>query len=181
MRILIIEDERRVRAFLRRKLEAEGYVVDAAEDGPRGLARALRGGYDLIVLDLLLPKLDGLSVLQELKRECPEVPVLVLSGRADEATKLRGFDLGARDYLAKPFSLDELLARVRVHLDVQSSRWVRLVRAPGLVLDITRREVVFEDGVVALSEREFTLLHTLVEHARPDRHPRDAACDRLGL
>jgi two-component system copper resistance phosphate regulon response regulator CusR len=165
MRILVIEDEKRVRSFLRRKLEAEGYVVDAAEDGPRGLARALRGPYDLVVLDLLLPRLDGLSVLRELNQECPELPVLILSGRADLPTKLRGFELGARDYLSKPFSLEELLARVRVHLHARGSDAARLVRAAGLVLDVARREVAFDDAVIVLSDHEFRLLHVLIEHA----------------
>lgn len=167
MRILVIEDEKRVRNFLLRKLQGEGYTVDLAADGPRGLARALRGPYDLVVLDLVLPRLDGLSVLRELNEECPELPVLILSGRSDLPTKLRGFDLGARDYLAKPFSLDELLARVRVHLRTAQERGggPQQLRAAGLVLDVARREVVMGDAVVALSDREFRLLHTLVEHA----------------
>lgn len=164
MRILVIEDEKRVRTLLQRKLEAEGYAVDLAEDGPRGLARALRGPYDLVVLDLVLPRLDGLSVLGELNRECPELPVLVLSGRGDVPTKLRGFELGARDYLAKPFSLEELLARVRVQLHDRDAR-SRQLRAAGLVLDVARREVVTGDTAVVLSDREFRLLHTLVENA----------------
>lgn len=164
MRILVIEDEKRVRTLLQRKLEAEGYAVDLAEDGPRGLARALRGPYDLVVLDLVLPRLDGLSVLGELNQECPELPVLVLSGRGDVPTKLRGFELGARDYLAKPFSLEELLARVRVQLHDRDAR-SRQLRAAGLVLDVARREVVTGDTAVVLSDREFRLLHTLVENA----------------
>ena len=166
MRILIIEDEKKVRNFLSRKLESEGYTVDLAEDGPRGLARALRGPYDLVVLDLVLPRLDGLSVLQELNEERPELPVLILSGRSDLPTKLRGFELGARDYLAKPFSLEELLARVRVHLRThESDAASHHLRAAGLVLDVTRREVVMGDTVVVLSDREFRLLHALVERA----------------
>ncbi|HSB37600.1 MAG TPA: response regulator transcription factor [Gaiellaceae bacterium] len=166
MRILVIEDEKRVRNFLLRKLESEGYTVDLAEDGPRGLARALRGPYDLVVLDLVLPRLDGLSVLKELNEECPELPVLILSGRGDLPTKLRGFELGARDYLAKPFSLEELLARVRVHLRAhEHEAGSQHLRAAGLVLDVARREVVMGEMVVVLSDREFRLLHTLVEHA----------------
>lgn len=166
MRILVIEDEKRVRNFLLRKLESEGYTVDLAEDGPRGLARALRGPYDLVVLDLVLPRLDGLSVLRELNEECPELPVLVLSGRGDLPTKLRGFELGARDYLAKPFSLEELLARVRVHVRAQGlDAASHHLRAAGLVLDVTRREVTMGDTVVVLSDREFRLLHTLVVRA----------------
>jgi DNA-binding response OmpR family regulator len=165
MRILIIEDDERVHGFLRRKLEAEGYDVDVAEDGPRGLARALRGPCDLVVLDLLLPRLDGLSVLRELNRECPLVPVLILTARADLATKLRSFELGACDYLSKPFSLEELLARVHVHVHARDPDAARLIRAAGLVLDVTRREVQIGEAIVVLSDREFRLLHVLVEHA----------------
>jgi two-component system, OmpR family, response regulator len=165
MRILIIEDDTRVQSFLRRKLEAEGFAVDVAEDGPRGLARALRGPCDLVVLDLLLPRLDGLSVLRELHQECPALPVLVLTARADLATKLRSFELGASDYLSKPFSLEELLARVRVHVHARDPDGSMLVRAGGLVLDVTRRQVQFNDSSVVLSDREFRLLHVLVEHA----------------
>ena len=165
MRILVVEDEKRVRNFLVRKLESEGYAVDVAEDGPRGLARALRGPYDLVVLDLVLPRLDGMSVLQELNEECPELPVLILSGRSDLPSKLRGFELGARDYLAKPFSLEELLARVRVHLRANERDLAAQLRAGGLVLDVTRREVTFGDTSVVLSDREFRLLYTLAERA----------------
>ena len=164
VRILIIEDDQRVQSFVRRKLEAEGYAVDAAADGPRGLARALCGPYDLVVLDLLLPRLDGLSVLRELNQERPEVPVLILTARADLPTKLRGFELGARDYLSKPFSLEELIARVRVHVHTRDPDDARLLRAAGLVLDVARREVQFGDAVVVLSDREFRLLHALAEH-----------------
>jgi DNA-binding response OmpR family regulator len=163
LRILVVEDEARIRSFLRRKLEAAGYAVDAAEDGPRGLARALGGHYDLVVLDLLLPRLDGLSVLHELTRERPELPVLILSARNYVATKLRGFEFGARDYLSKPFSLEELLARVRVQLNGRVPDQV--IHAGHLTLHLARREAAFEDVVVLLSDREFKLLHVLAEHA----------------
>jgi DNA-binding response OmpR family regulator len=164
MRILIIEDDKRVQSFVRRKLEAEGYAVDVAEDGAHGLALAVRGQWDLVVLDLLLPRLDGLSVLRELHQECPKIPVLVLTARVDLPTKLRSFELGASDYLSKPFSLEELLARVRVHVNGRAGDGM-LVRAGGMVLDVTRREVRFRDAAIVLSEREFRLLHMLVEHA----------------
>ena len=116
MRILVIEDEPRILDFLRLGLEAEGFVVDGAEDGAVGLARALAEPYELVVLDLLLPQLDGLHLLNDLRAQRPELPVLILSARSDLPTKLRSFELGANDYLSKPFSFDELVARVRVHL-----------------------------------------------------------------
>src|SRR6059058_3991895 len=116
MRILVIEDETRILGFLRVGLEAEGFAVDTADDGVDGLARAVEGEYELVILDLLLPRLDGLRLLEELRLSRPDVPVLILSARTDLPTKLRGFELGANDYLAKPFSFEELLARVRVQL-----------------------------------------------------------------
>src|SRR5439155_12874902 len=116
MRILVIEDEPRIMAFLARGLEAEGFSVDGADDGRSGVERAARGSYDLVILDLLLPKLDGFAVLRQLQNRLPELPVVIVSARSELETKLRGFDLGASDYLSKPFSFDELLARVRAQL-----------------------------------------------------------------
>ena len=116
LRILVIEDEARIQSFLTRGLEAGGYTVVSAGDGREGLDLATRARWDLVVLDLLLPELNGLEVLRELHRVKPELPVVVLSARGDVQTKLRGFELGATDFLAKPFSLDELLARIRVRL-----------------------------------------------------------------
>ena len=116
MRILVIEDEPRILAFVARGLEAEGYVVQSAADGRAGLSRALDEEFDLVVLDLLLPGLDGLRVLRELHGSRPELPVLVLSARADLATKLRGFELGAADYVPKPFDLDYLDQAISIQL-----------------------------------------------------------------
>src|SRR6059058_1114319 len=144
MRILVIEDETRILGFLRVGLEAEGFAVDTADDGVDGLARAVEGEYELVILDLLLPRLDGLRLLEELRLSRPEVPVLILSARTDLPTKLRGFELGANDYLPKPFSLDELIARIRVQL---------------------RRQAPLGDRTADLSDREFRLLHPLVLHA----------------
>jgi two-component system, OmpR family, copper resistance phosphate regulon response regulator CusR len=165
MRILVIEDEPRILDFLRLGLEAEGFVVDAADDGAAGLRRALDGSYELVILDLLLPRLDGLRVLSELRQARADVPVLILSARSDLPTKLRGFDLGANDYLAKPFSFDELVARVRVHLrrGVGSTGGSR-IRAGALQLDLARRQALVDDRVVDLSDREFRLLYHLVCH-----------------
>jgi two-component system, OmpR family, copper resistance phosphate regulon response regulator CusR len=165
MRILVIEDEPRILDFLRLGLEAEGFVVDAAEDGAVGLRLALDGSYELVILDLLLPRVDGLRLLAELRQARGDVPVLILSARSDLPTKLRGFDLGANDYLAKPFSFEELVARVRVHLrhGGDSTDGSRL-RAGAVQLDLARRQAQVEDRVVDLSDREFRLLYHLVSH-----------------
>ncbi|HEY8722533.1 MAG TPA: response regulator transcription factor [Gaiellaceae bacterium] len=165
MRILVIEDEPRILGFLKVGLEAEGFAVDGAEDGVSGLALALCEPYELVVLDLQLPKLDGLRLLKELHRGRPELPVLILSARTDLPTKLRSFQLGANDYLSKPFSFDELVARVRVQLRHGSSDDASTVRAGGLELDLTRRQARVEDRVTDLSDREFRLLYHLVAHA----------------
>jgi two-component system copper resistance phosphate regulon response regulator CusR len=165
MRILVIEDEPRILSFLERGLEAEGFSVDGAADGKAGIARAVQGGYDLVILDLLLPKLDGFAVLRQLQHRLPELPVVIVSARSELETKLQGFDLGACDYLSKPFSFDELLARVRAQLrrgrpgDTGS-----VVRAGLLSLDVARRQAKLGDVVTALSDREFRLLHHLVLH-----------------
>ena len=165
LRILVIEDESRIRSFLARALEAEGFAVDGADTGTDGLERALRGTYDLVILDLLLPRLDGLSVLAELHRQSPDLPVVIVSARSDLPTKLRGFNLGANDYLAKPFALDELLARVRVQLRAHGTGRDGILQAGGLILDLARRQARIADREIDLSDREFRLLHHLVKHA----------------
>jgi DNA-binding response OmpR family regulator len=165
MRILVIEDEPRILGFLARGLEAEGFNVDAARNGREGLKRARRDTYDLVLLDLLLPGLDGMSVLHELNRLRPEVPVVIVSARSDLQTKLRGFGLGAADYLSKPFSFDELIARIHVQLRRNGrDDNGQVLRAGTLALDLTRREVQRDGATVQLSDREFRLLHHLLEH-----------------
>jgi DNA-binding response OmpR family regulator len=165
MPILVVEDEPRILAFLRRGLEAQGFVVDAAADGATGLRRALSRKYDLVILDLLLPVLDGLSVLRELARAEPEVPVVILSARSDLQTKLRGFELGASDYVQKPVALDELLARVRVQRRRREPVDGGLICCGRLELDVERRQARIGAAVCELSDREFRLLRHLVDHA----------------
>jgi DNA-binding response OmpR family regulator len=167
MRILIIEDEPRICAFVTRGLAAEGHRIESSHDGVEGLRRAVGEQFDLVILDLLLPGQDGLSLLRELQRRRPGLPVLILSARGDLPTKLRGFELGARDYLAKPFALDELIARVRVHLQRRGREPEvgNVLRAGRLTLDLARRQACVDGKVAALSDREFHLLHHLLEHS----------------
>jgi DNA-binding response OmpR family regulator len=166
MRILLIEDETRIQAFVRRGLEAEGYGVVTADDGPDGLSLARSGDWDLVVLDLLLPGMNGLRVLQELHRDRPQLPVVVLSARGDLRTKLKGFELGATDYVSKPFALDELLARIRVQLrrTVPPGEDEHVLHAGRVLLDLARRQARVGDLVTDLSDREFRLLHHLLLH-----------------
>jgi DNA-binding response OmpR family regulator len=166
MRILVIEDEPRILQFLRLGLEAEGYGVDTAEDGSSGLQHALGNDYELVVLDLQLPRIDGLRLLGELHRVRPQLPVLVLTARSDLPTKLRSFELGANDFLSKPFSFEELLARIRVHLHAhRASETPAILRAGSLLLDLSRRQARFDERVVDLSDREYRVLLHLVSHA----------------
>jgi DNA-binding response OmpR family regulator len=165
MRILIVEDEARIRAFLARAFAAEGFTVDVVEDGDSGLKRALADTYDLVILDLLLPGRDGLSALHELHRRRPELPILILSARSDLPTKLRSFEFGAVDYVSKPFVLDELLARARVQLRrARVADDGNLIRVGSLTLDLARRQASVGDSVSDLSDREFRLLLCLMQH-----------------
>jgi DNA-binding response OmpR family regulator len=165
MRILVTEDEPRILSFLRRGLEAEGFAVDSAGDGVEALRCAERARYDLVVLDLLLPSVHGLAVLSELRRRSPDLPVVIVSARTDLPTKLRGFELGANDYLPKPFSLDELIARIRVQLRRHAPGDANVIYAGRLRLDLARRQALLDERAVDLSDREFRLLHHLVLHA----------------
>ena len=162
-RILVVEDETRILDFLARGLGAEGMAVEWARTGPDAVKAALETQYDLVLLDLVLPQLNGLAVLERIQERQPELPVIVVSARGDIPTKLRAFELGARDYVEKPFSLDELLARIRVHL-VQPIARSTIRRAGRLELDLATREARVGPLRAALSDREFRLLGYLVEH-----------------
>jgi DNA-binding response OmpR family regulator len=159
----VVEDETRILDFLARGLSANGMVVEWAQTGHDAVKRALGRTYDLVLLDLVLPQLNGLAVLERVQEEKPELPVIVVSARGDVATKLRAFELGARDYVEKPFSLDELLARIQVHLVRPLAS--NVVRAGRLELDYTTREARLGPTRALLSDREFRLLSYLVEHA----------------
>lgn len=162
-RILVIEDEPEICDFVVRALSAAGYAIDFARHGAAGLNRARSGDYGLIILDLIMPEMDGREVLTLLRREHPEQAVLVLSCLTDVATKVECLDLGAQDYLTKPFSLAELLARVRVQLrgDHQVNE---VIRAGELALDIGRLQADIGVGPVPLTRLEFLLLRELMEH-----------------
>jgi two-component system copper resistance phosphate regulon response regulator CusR len=163
-RVLVVDDEPRIVSFLSRALAAEGFRVDSATDGLRGLELARSGRYELVVLDLLLPGRDGVSVLRDLIEERPEQRVLVLSALSDVASKVQCLELGASDYLPKPFALAELIARVRARLrQPASGPGGRFLKAGRLTLDLVRRTADAGGGSVPLSEREFHLLHRLMQ------------------
>ena len=152
-RILVVDDEQRILRFVVRGLQAEGYEVDSADTGTEGLRKALQAQYDLVILDLLMPGLDGASVLHRLVAEPPRPAVIVLSCLTATATKVRCLEAGAEDYLAKPFSMDELLARVRARLRAAAGRSTTSLVGGRLRLDLIRREADSGAGPVPLSER----------------------------
>lgn len=162
-RVLVVDDEPRIVSFVSRALSAEGFQVDGVHDGIRALELAKTGRYELVVLDLLLPHLNGISVLRDLLESRPDQRVLVLSALSDVETKVRCLEFGASDYLSKPFSLAELIARVRARLRQPSAGpRHRVLRGGGLTLDLTRRVVEAEGRHITLSEREFLLLEYLM-------------------
>jgi len=164
-RILLVEDEPRIRDFITRALVTAGYEVAAARCGTEGLQMAQASDYDLVILDLIMPDVDGRIVLAEVLKERREQAVLVLSCLADVTTKVDCLELGAQDYLTKPFSLAELLARVRVRLRVEPHSVNEVLKAGDLVLDVGRLEANIGQGPVALTRLEFLLLRELMEHA----------------
>jgi DNA-binding response OmpR family regulator len=164
-RILLVDDEPRIRDFISRALEAAGYAVDAAGSGTEGLRQAVAADYDLVILDLIMPDMDGRVFMTQLLHERREQGVLVLSCLADVTTKVECLELGAQDYLTKPFSLAELLARVRVRLRGDAHPLSEVLRVGDLVLDVGRLEANIGNGPVALTRLEFLLLRELMEHA----------------
>ena len=164
-RILLVEDEPRIRDFITRALVTAGYEVAAARCGTEGLQMAQASDYDLVILDLIMPDIDGRIVLAEVLKERREQAVLVLSCLADVTTKVDCLELGAQDYLTKPFSLAELLARVRVRLRVEPHFVNEVLKAGDLVLDVGRLQANIGHGPVALTRLEFLLLRELMEHA----------------
>lgn len=159
MRILVVEDEKKLASFIKKGLEEEGYAVDVASDGAEGFAMALDRVHDLILLDILLPKMDGLHLLQELRKEKVTTPVLLLTVQATIEDKVLGLDSGADDYLTKPFSFQELVARVRALLRRRTEAEPAVLQVADLTLDPARRIVSRGGEQIDLTPREFTLLH----------------------
>jgi len=164
-RILVVDDEPKIREFIARALMAGGYAIDCAASGEEALRQTNLREYGLVILDLIMPGMDGRLVLAELIRERPDQAVLVLSCLDDVTTKVDCLDVGAHDYLTKPFSLDELLARVRVQLRVEQHPANEMLRAGELALDVGRLQADIGAGPVALTRLEFLLLRELMEHA----------------
>jgi two-component system, OmpR family, response regulator len=163
-RVLVIEDEPGIVDFVRRGLEAQGFAVASATDGREGERLALAESFDAVVLDLMLPGRSGMEILASLRRAKPSMPVIVLTARGDVEDRVAGLEAGAVDYLVKPFSLAELLARVRAQLRVFALASTSIVRAEGIEANLLTRKVHRGGVAVALSSTEFELLVHLLRH-----------------
>lgn len=165
MRILIIEDEKKVAEFVRHGLKEEGYAVDVAFDGEQGYFMAADNEYDLILLDLMLPKMDGISLCTKIRGDGLEMPVLMLTAKDEVRDKVRGLDAGADDYLAKPFAFEELLARIRALLRKTYAHPATRLQVEDLVLDMINHKV-FRGGLeIELTTKEYALLEYLMRNA----------------
>jgi heavy metal response regulator len=164
MRILLVEDEKKVASFIKKGLEEEYYTVDVAFDGKEGSKLALSEEYDLIILDLMLPYKDGMTILKEIRDAKLAVPVLILTAKGSVHDKVTGLDSGADDYLAKPFSFDELLARVRALLRRYSSEKSILLKADDLKMDLQSRKVFRGNKEIQLTSKEFSILEYLLRN-----------------
>lgn len=164
MTILIIEDEKKLVEILKKALRGERYAYEVAYDGEEGFQKALKGNYGLIILDLSLPRKDGIDVCRELRAKMIHTPIIMLTARGVIENRVEGLDVGADDYLLKPFSLDELFARIRAVLRRRKVTDVPLLSIGDIVIDGKRHEVMREGKVLGLTPKEYRLLDTLTRH-----------------
>jgi DNA-binding response OmpR family regulator len=164
MKILVVEDEKKVASFLKKSLEQEYYTVDVTHDGKAGLDRSLTEEYDLIILDIMLPLLDGITLLREIRNAKLDVPVLMLTAKDSTEDKVEGLDSGADDYLAKPFALEELLARVRALIRRKENVKNLILSADDLILDTQTHKVKRGDNEINLTPKEYSILEYLLRN-----------------
>ncbi len=165
MRILVIEDEKKVADFIGNGLAEEGYAVDLAHDGEQGYFLAATNDYDAVLLDLMLPKMDGISLCKELRRENINTPLLMLTAKDGIKDKVKGLDAGADDYLTKPFAFEELLARIRAMLRKKYTHQELKLQVEDLILDTISHTAIRGGTTVDLSVKEYSLLEYLVRNA----------------
>jgi DNA-binding response OmpR family regulator len=164
MKILVVEDEKKVASFLKKGLEQEYYSVDVAFDGKEGLKFTLSEEYDLLILDIMLPYLDGISLLKEIRKEKIDTPILMLTAKDRIEDKVDGLDSGADDYLSKPFAFDELLARVRALLRRKEQNKNLQLSADDLTLDTQTHKVFRSDKEILLTPKEYSILEYLLRN-----------------
>ncbi|HAM39465.1 MAG: DNA-binding response regulator [Elusimicrobia bacterium RIFOXYC2_FULL_34_12] len=167
MRILVIEDEKKIANFVKRGLKEEGYAVDVAGDGEDGysLITINFNEYDLIILDVMIPKIDGFSLCKKLREEKINIPILMLTGKDDVTDKVKGLNSGADDYLTKPFAFEELLARVRAILRMRGAHKVTKLEVGDIILDLLTHKVTRANKEIILTTKEFSLLEYLMRNA----------------
>ncbi|MCR5176545.1 MAG: response regulator transcription factor [Anaerovibrio sp.] len=170
-KIFIVEDERRIARFLQMELEHAGFVTEVEENGRRAYERIIQGDFDLVLLDIMLPEMDGLTICRKV-RELSDIPIIMLTARDEIDDKVQGLDIGADDYVTKPFAIPELFARMRVALRKpvkavdpaeESNEELKL---KNITMNITRREVMVDDTGVELTKKEFDLLEYLIRNKR---------------
>jgi DNA-binding response OmpR family regulator len=165
MRVLVIEDEVKVSSFISRGLEEEGYTVEVAYDGKEGLNLLKSREYDIVLLDLMIPEIDGLQVLKSARENGITTPILILTAKSAKEDVVRGLDTGSDDYLTKPFSFDELLARMRALSRRGNTKESHLVRYKNMVLDPFARALSIEGQEVELTEKEYLLVEILIRNS----------------
>jgi heavy metal response regulator len=165
MRILVIEDEVKIAQFIKRGLKEEGYAIDVAVDGEEGHFMLSSNEYDAIILDLMLPKIDGLTLCRTLRKEGNATPIIMLTAKDTVKDKVKGLDSGADDYLPKPFAFEELLARLRVLLRKKDNRVQTQLKVDDLIMDILTHKVTRADREIDLTVKEYALLEYLMRNA----------------
>jgi len=162
MTILIIEDEKKLVDILKKTLKNERYSVDVASDGEEGLNKAMKNNYSLILLDIMLPKKDGIAVCKELRARAIHTPIIMLTARGSAEDRVTGLDTGADDYLVKPFGIKELFARIRAVLRRRKTTDPDIIKIANLIMDKKKHEVIRAGVVVPLTPKEYKLLDTLL-------------------
>ena len=165
MRILVVEDEKKIADFVKRGLREEGYAVDVAYDGKEGYLLASANDYDIIILDLMLPQMDGVTVCKKLREAKVKSPIIMLTAKDTVQDKVIGLDSGADDYVTKPFSFEELLARMRAVLRKEEARGATKLQAADLVLDLVAHKVARGGNEIELTTKEYALLEYLMRNA----------------
>lgn len=169
-KILIVEDEVKIARFIELELKYEGYTVETANDGRAGLELAQTGDFDLVLLDLMLPRMSGIEVCRRLRQNGSDVPIIMLTAKDDVSDKVMGLDMGADDYMTKPFAIEELLARMRValkrkeKLEKEDDAKGKVYRFKGLEVDDMKRQVTFNGQHVELTKKEYELLKYLLDN-----------------
>lgn len=164
MRILIVEDEKKVASFIKKGLEEEYYAADIAPDGKEGLKLAQNEEYDLIIMDIMLPFTDGITLTKELRKRKVSTPILMLTVKDSTEAKVEGLDAGADDYLTKPFAFEELIARVRALLRRNEKSKISALKVKGITLDLISHRVIKDGSEIILTPKEFAILEYLLRN-----------------